>query len=118
MLAARLRSLVHKPQKTVRVQRRSITGKVYTDVDAAVADVKDGQTLYVHEVLWHWIRRTDGAARAMEGRKSALEVDNFTTQRTTQTPKGSLVLGDRLAHCPTPLSSLFALDCRLTHLIS
>lgn len=47
MLASKVRSLVRKAQNPMRVQRRSITGKIYTDADAAVADVKDGQTLYV-----------------------------------------------------------------------
>lgn len=47
MLSCRLLSLAKKGKKLGFVQTRGTKSKIWSDVDAAVADVKDGQTLLV-----------------------------------------------------------------------
>lgn len=69
MLSSSVRRLVRKAVKPVRSshsQKRTHFNKVWTDAKAAVADLKDGQTLYVVAValssfreLFHLIRELD-----------------------------------------------------------
>jgi 3-oxoacid CoA-transferase len=47
MLSARFLSVARKGKKLINVQKRGAKSKIWSDVDAAVADVKDGQTLLV-----------------------------------------------------------------------
>lgn len=53
MLASHLRILARKPAKGTYTQRRAITSKVYKNANEAVAEVKDGKTLYVPRPIAH-----------------------------------------------------------------
>lgn len=74
MLSCRLLSLAKKGKKLGFVQTRGTKSKIWSDVDAAVADVKDGQTLYVVWLGVRNIRSEKLPSELVEIRKSAISI--------------------------------------------